>query len=188
MRERQNRLFYMFLFCALLCALLLLPFSPVYGQNEQASPSPTQSTAIPADISMAELVNTVYYGQTGNPFTDAINGNIPFTDGNRGDAWSFFGLLISIISILLGTGIIVGTLLLPKKRISGASNRKAFRNLRMAASVFSFFPFILFAVRSDLQLPIVWFTHDTMWICLLFTLAFCTYILSHIPGNEDKKL
>ena len=183
MSVHKSRLRFILILCAFFSAILLCPFSVAHGQ---AAPSTTKSQtyALPDDA----LVGTVYHGQTDNPFADALTGNLPFTDEGRGDAWSFFSLLISIIGIIMATGITVSTALLPRHRVSGDGNRRAFRILRIAASAFSLLPFLLYVLQSDLRKPAVWFTHDTVWVCLLFTLAFCTYILSHIAGNEDRKL
>ena len=182
MHIHKKRLRSILFLCAFFCAILSCPFSFTHGQAAHFT-AKSESYALPDDA----LVGTVYYGQTGNPFADALAGNLPFTDEGRGDAWSFFSLLISSIGIVMGTGIAVSTALLPKQRISYSGNRKAFRTLRTVASLFSLLPFLLYVLQSNLRKPAVWFCDDTVWVCLLFTLAFCTYIISHIAGNEDKK-
>ncbi|MDR1796878.1 MAG: InlB B-repeat-containing protein [Clostridiales Family XIII bacterium] len=80
------------------------------------TPTPPEPEIEPAAVPDAPDDPEIYEGQSGNPITDLINGDIPLGNLDVRDAWSLLSAIMSIIALVIGILLIVFMVRRKKKK------------------------------------------------------------------------
>ncbi|MDR3305631.1 MAG: hypothetical protein LBS85_06380 [Clostridiales Family XIII bacterium] len=123
--------------------------------------------------------------QTGNPFVDIANNNVPLGNGSITSAWSLLSLILAVIA-LVTTVFTIGSVLLGRRyRRSmdelGAVDKENRRQknsfiLAVLTCAFGVLTFLIWLVLDDRSLPMVWFNRYTDLVFVFFLLNIVLFI------------
>ena len=135
-------------------------------------------------------------GQTGNPLTDIINGNVPLGNANITGVWSFLSLILSVAGIVIACIYAIGAFI--RRRSLSAMNQtdgdeeelvsemmhRGFV-LRLLIIVVSFITMFTWLMLDDFTHGMVWINSYTIVVGIMFLV---TVVLCALTNMRDKRI
>jgi len=148
----------------------------------------------------------MFAAQTGNPFIDILNGNVPLGNMQRGISWSLLNLMMSIIAIF-NTIILLVTLFARKRKPDTVENdeqmysynsrnddeekpddlKQRLIKLKVPALLTGVIPGILFLLLENIRLPITWITQWTPLIGAFFIIHMVLLLVQYAVKRRVKE-
>lgn len=159
--------------------------------TETSQPPPPGSNPTSGSLSDGTVLPT---GQTGNPFVDIVNGNVPLF-GRGGSVWSLLNLLMAFGALIMALVLFVRGF--GKRQASEEEETEAAEEEReeererrwslprLLAVLGGLLPGVLFLILENMRQPMVWINHNTLVIGLVFLLSVALAVLQAI--HERKK-
>jgi hypothetical protein len=134
--------------------------------------------------------------QTGNPFVDILNGNVPLGNLNVTGVWSLVSLLFSLLAVIGAVRMIVKAIRRRRRREVDEQagereyerRKKKGRTLRTLVIILGVLTPPVWLFFDDLRQPMVWINKWTLYVGLLFLahLALTIIYESRQKGREDE--
>jgi hypothetical protein len=135
--------------------------------------------------------------QTGNIFTDIVNGNVPRGGFAIEDAWSLLSLFFALIAVVISILLIIW--LVAKRRIEGAVEnynnglgpvRKtpAAAILRVLTIVFGVLTALTWILLEDLTLHLVWVNKWTLFVGALFIIQIVLLVVYKRKNAKNEQV
>jgi hypothetical protein len=124
-------------------------------------------------------------GQTGNPFVDIGNGNVPLgSPGIRG-AWSLLSMMFALFAVVAAILLLLSTFFDKRRTLSDEQAMRRSRSalLKMVVCIMSIMIFLLWIILDNFSTPMVWVNNHTLLIGLLFLIDLLMF-LAYFAGFE----
>jgi uncharacterized repeat protein (TIGR02543 family) len=132
-------------------------------EEPEAMPDPSTGTnenKSTGSNSVSGSVQQKLDAQTGNPFTDLANGNVPLGGLGFSGAWSLLSLLMSLVAVVISVLLLIGAFF--------RKNRKRGRILKIATVIVGVLTAIVWIVLDDFSLPMAWINKWTLYVGIVF--------------------
>jgi len=134
--------------------------------------------------------------QTGNPFVDIINGNVPLGNVGFTGAWSALSMFLSLTAVVIAAIYGIGFLVRRKraKMLEDLGDydddratliKKRGNLLRLIAIIVGVMTLVIWLYMDDLSLALVWINAFTPMVGVLFAI---TVVMCVITNGRSKKL
>jgi hypothetical protein len=173
--------------------LVVATYAPASAQAESDEPTDSLSSGTEIDAGLEPETPDSEFStddlakfskQTGNPFLDILNGNVPLGGFFAKGAWSLLSVVFSLIAVILSVFIIVG--FITKRRALSAveafekdqSRRKKLVSAsRIIAILLGIITPIVWVALDDFGLPMVWINRWTSVVGAIFLVQVVMFII-----------
>jgi hypothetical protein len=172
-------------------------YEPVDKPAEAATRGDTNTEIDPglepekADSEFSAEDEAKFSQQTGNPFLDILNGNVPLGSFFSKGAWSLLSAVFSLISVILSVFMIFG--IITKRRALKAveafkndlSRRKKLASAsRVIAVLLGAVVPVVWVILDDFGLPMVWLNRWTSVVGAIFLVQVVMFVIYEMAASK----
>ena len=169
--------------------------APTIVEEEEILPPIDEEEAEEVSTEDEELVAMVE-NQTGNPFVDIANGNVPLGNTNTTGVWSLLSFILSVAGIAIALIFTLGAVMRGRQVSAleqmGASSEEWLSLmkrrgiiLRVLTIVVGVITLVTWLMLDDFTLGMVWINNHTITVGIMFAVTVALCILTNI---RDKKI
>ena len=167
-------------------------FTPQIDEEEEEVIAPIAEPEAPTP---EEEPLGIIENQTGNPFVDIANGNVPLGGGGVIGVWSFLSLIFSVAGIAIACIFAIGAFI-RRRLASNLENMGVYNEewlsavkrrgllLRTLTIVIGIITLITWLFLDDFTLGMVWINSNTLIIGILFAVTVALCIFTNIRDNK----
>jgi uncharacterized repeat protein (TIGR02543 family) len=167
----------------------------LYAQwSEDTTTVVTPLTPIPeapvSGLSQEEIIQL--QAQTGNPFVDLANGNVPLGSTAVQGAWSLLSLIVSLLALFSTLALVLSGLIRRRKHEQDTSEGSAHKTspyliLMIVAAVVGVLTPVVWLVLDTLSQPMVWINSWTVFVIAFLVLHLALLVASVIVRRKTDK-
>jgi uncharacterized repeat protein (TIGR02543 family) len=141
----------------------------------QVEPNPpVVNNDTPAPTFTAEKAINKVTGQSGNIFSDLLNGNVPLGNAQEKGAWSLLSLLMSFIAVVISVLMLVG------------SRDRRVNILRVLTIIAGGLTPVVWLWLDNLNQSIVWINRWTIFVGIVFAIHVALLVVYKVKKNKDE--